>query len=397
MKEIHDIINAYQSIALTRRPVALATLVKVEGSAYRRPGARMLITDQESWVGALSGGCLEADICDRAQQVIQTNKPALAIYDTTHEDDIVWGLGLGCQGIAYVLIEPISQATHCNPISLLASCVKQRKAGGIAILFRSHKSPSAKALARESLGSLLLHYPDKALCYSESWPQLETETIRGEILSDLQAALLNNQSAHKTYATQKGEIEVLLQVVRPAISLSIFGAGHDAVPLAVIAKQLGWSVTVIDTQARPSSRKRFAIADEVCLATAATLPPSSHAIDSRSAAVIMTHNYHADLALLKSQLFEPWSYLGLLGPKSRRNRLIIELQSQGLAIKPDQIEKLNSPVGLDIGAETPEEIALSILSEIQAVLTNKPGRSLKHKITAIHTPSTPVSGYTLAT
>lgn len=410
MKELKDIIDAYQSVALTGRPAALATLVKVEGSAYRRPGARMLITDQGSWVGALSGGCLEADICDRAQHVIQTGAPALAIYDTTHEDDVIWGLGLGCQGVAHVLIEPIRHTAECNPISLLRSCLKSRKSGGVAIIFEATgDDPSiaelgtealgTEALGIEALGTVLLHHPDGTLRYGLGWSQLKSGALKSQIQSDLQTAILNNKSTHKTYTAQKDGIgvslDVSLQVIQPAVSLTIFGAGHDALPVAKLAKQLGWYVRVIDTKARRPSTERFGIADEVCLVTSATLP-LSHATDNHSAAVIMTHNYYTDLDLLKFQLFEPWTYLGLLGPKSRRDRLLMELQGQGITVTPEQTKKLHSPIGLDIGAETPEEIALSILSEIQAVLTHKPGYSLKHKDTAIHTPSTLRPEYTLA-
>lgn len=390
MKELQDIVNAYQPIAIAQRPVALATLVKVEGSTYRRLGAWMLITDQGSWVGALSGGCLEADICDRAQAVMQRNTPTLAIYDTTHDDDIIWGLGLGCQGVAHVLIEPIHHNAQLNPISLLSSCFEHRKPGGIAILIKPELANN-----RQIIGSLLLLYPDNTVCFSPSFSKLKDKTIENAILSDLQAVILNRKSAHETYVTAAGEIEILLQVVQPAVSLTIFGAGYDALPVATLAKQLGWYVTVVDPRSRPSSTERFKVADEVCLATPATLSLSP-GTESRSAAVIMTHNYHTDLDLLRSQLFKPWSYLGILGPKSRRNRLMIELQSQGITPTTDQIEKLNSPIGLDIGAETPEEIALSILSEIQAVLTHKPGCSLKYKDTAIHTPAKSITpNYTL--
>jgi xanthine dehydrogenase accessory factor len=375
MKELQDIVTAYRAIRHAGQAAALATLVKVDGSTYRRPGARMLITAAGQWVGALSGGCLEADISDRAQRVMFSGKPELVVYDTTSDDDLIWGLGLGCQGIAQVLIEPLDAAQLDHPITLIEACLQHQQAGGIATAY------STQGEVAEPLGALLLAFPDGRIV-----SRIQSPSLLQRIWQDLQTVLVNHRATHHTYASGAGQIEVALQGVQPPVPLVIFGAGYDALPVVQVAKQLGWHVTVVDCRALPATRERFSVADDVCLC-----PPTEVAevvtLSDRTAAVIMTHNYFHDRQLLQTLLPQPLAYLGLLGPKSRAQRLRLDLEAQNARFCAEHMSPLHSPIGLDIGAETPEEIALSIIAEIQSVMTHRSGHSLKHRAIPIHATS----------
>lgn len=371
MRELRDIVDAYDSSENNGQLFALATLVQVAGSTYRQPGARMLLRADDSWVGALSGGCLEADISERAQSVIQTGQPRLAIYDTTSDDDIIWGLGLGCQGIAHVLIEPLSLLDPLNPVSMLRACLQHLKPGGVATLFRASHTT-------ERLGTVLLNFPD-----GTSVNRIASVELRQAVYDDLLTAIEYNRSTIKEYTIAEEQFEIALQVVQPPVMLVIFGAGYDVVPVVQLAKQLGWHVTVVDCRARSSTLERFQIADSILLSTPERVWEKLQLCD-RTAAVIMTHNYYYDLELLETLLPQHLSYLGLLGPKSRAQRLINALEAKAKSLVIEQKQLLNSPIGLDIGAENPDEIALSIVSEIQAVITQRQGGSLRHRETPIH-------------
>ena len=376
MKELQDIVAAYTSIQNSGQLAALATLVKVEGSTYRRPGARMLITAANNqWVGALSGGCLEADICDRAQHVMSSGQSELVVYDTTNEDDIIWGLGLGCQGIAHVLIEPLYAGQPDNPVALIAACLQARQSGGIASVY------SVQGHASEHLGALLLAYPDGRVVSRIQSPQLQQR-----ILQDLEAVLAGNRPTHHCYPSGEGQIEVALQGVCSPTPLLILGAGYDALPVVKLAKQLGWHVTVVDCRALPAAVERFRLADEVVLCSPAEVDARVQ-MSTCTAAVIMTHNYTHDLELLQTLLPKSLAYLGMLGPKSRAQRLWLDLEAQDAILCAERMQQLHSPIGLDIGSETPEEIALSIVAEIQSVMTQRQGSSLKNRKIPIHASS----------
>jgi xanthine/CO dehydrogenase XdhC/CoxF family maturation factor len=205
------------------------------------------------------------------------------------------------------------------------------------------------------------------------------------ITEDAFAVLRNGRSNVKIYRLSAGSAEVLIEVIQPPTPLVIFGAGHDAVPVARLAKELGWHVSVVDSRPAYATPERFPLADVVILTRLeATLERVS--IDSRTVAVVMTHNYLHDRKLLQTLLPSPLRYLGLLGPKSRAERLLQELRQEGFVPTNEQLCRLYSPVGIDIGADTPEEIALAIVAEIQAVIANRSGGLLRDRKGSIHNP-----------
>ena len=201
--------------------------------------------------------------------------------------------------------------------------------------------------------------------------------------SDAQQVLHNGRSCVKSYLLNNGIAEVLLEVIQPPVELLIFGAGHDAIPLVHFAKQLGWHVTIVDNRLSYATRDRFPFADDIILCNPEDLE-ARISFNPRMVAVVMTHKYLHDLALLQTLLSSPLHYVGMLGPKTRTEQLLQDLQASGFIPTPEQLRRLYGPVGLDIGADTPEEIALSIVAEIQAVITNRNGNFLKERTGPIH-------------
>ena len=380
MKELQEIIQVWKQrspqqtartshgLEVSSRPVssALATLVKVEGSAYRRPGARMLITSDGQQVGTISGGCLESDVVRRSQEVLKTGIPSLVKYDTTSEEDLIWGLGLGCQGVAYILIERLNK--NSDVLALIDKCIFTRQAGAVATVFKSEDRNINK-------GDRILLYPDDSII-----SQVSNSELKDVITQDLQSVLQLKKSRSHSYVLSEGTVEVFLEVIQPPTSLTIFGAGFDVLPVVHFAKELGWQVTAIDPLARPQMKERFNRCDRVILGLRDEI--QTELFDSPTAVVVMSHNYLYDLEFLQTLTTIPLKYLGILGPKKRTDRLLQDLQTEGFAFKPGQ--KLYSPVGLDIGANSPEAIALSIIAEIQAVTQNRQGGFLRNRLTPIH-------------
>ncbi|MEM7714583.1 MAG: XdhC family protein [Cyanobacteria bacterium P01_A01_bin.68] len=366
MKELKNIISAIENLEKNKQAAAIATLVKVSGSTYRSPGARMLISADGNTIGAISGGCLESDIFEKAQAVIESVNPILIKYDTTSEEDMVWGLGLGCQGIAYVLIEPLGQ-TKLQEIALIKKCISTRTYGAIATVI------SVEGKSQTQLGQRLL-LGDETIINN-----LSDDNLLTEVLNDTRAALQNNKSILRVYDLVNEKIEVFIEVIQPPLSLIIFGAGYDVLPLLNFSKQLGWDVTIVDNRQREASKKRFAQADKILLSAPDNILENIE-ITELTAAVVMSHNYLDDLEMLKLLLPSKLKYLGILGPKKRTNRILEELQAEGITSDAS----IYSPVGLDIGADNAEEIALSIVSEIQAVTSQRKAGFLKNRNAPIH-------------
>ena len=370
MKELQDIITTWKQLEPAKQTAALATLVKVEGSAYRRPGARMLITSNGQQVGTISGGCLESDVKERSQVVIESGASILVKYDTTSEEDLIWGLGLGCQGVAYILIERL-KVGKINALNTIDKCLSTKQTGAVATVFKTEGTAT-------EIGDRILLNPDGSIVSTITNPELENI-----VLGDLQLVLQQQQSATQLYSFSKLTAEVFLEVIQPPTSLVIFGAGFDVLPVVRLAKQLGWYVTVIDPLARSQTVERFPECDRVILGSADEAS-SQIEFDERTVVVAMSHNYLYDLEFLQTLNTIALKYLGILGPKKRTNRLLQDLKYEGCSLP----EQLYSPVGLDIGADNPEAIALSIIAEIQAVTQNRKGGFLKDRLTSIHSDAT---------
>jgi xanthine dehydrogenase accessory factor len=367
VKEIVDIIKAYERVVKDGTPYALATVVGVSGSAYRRPGARMLFTESGRAAGLINAACFEEDLAERAREVIRSGKARLVLYDNTAPHDVVFGLGLGCNGVVEVLLEPGSAPATGQKLEVLSRSLESRKAMVIATVVGAGERADLRTgdfLARNSAGTLVSTIRDSRLSFL-----IETE-VSGEAPTLFM---------RKTYSLGKENVDVFFQRLDPPVQLLVFGAGADAVPLVDAARQLGWHVTVVDPRPAFANVSRFPGADSVLVSERVPVEVSgSHA------AVIMTHNFDRDRTLLPILLDSPARYVGLLGPASKLRALLEELQKHGMSPREDQLAKLYAPVGLDIGAETPEEIALSIVAEIKAALENRRGGPLRDRAGPIH-------------
>lgn len=370
MKELKAILKAHQHVLEQGKRAALASIVRVEGSAYRRPGARMLVTEDGEVTGSISGGCLETDAIRKARQVMQTGKPQLVTYDTLDDDDTTHGVGLGCNGVVQVLIQPFYGEAAAEQAKWLMQLAYSRKQAVLATVFSTGGDASA--------GTYLMLQQAQKLTSTVADEDLEERLQAGA-----QEALLKGRSVTLHYPSEQGEIGVFLEVLKPAPALVLVGAGNDAMPLVRMGKEMGWVLTVVDGRPGYGTRQRFPEADAVVVARPEQVPQLVP-LQEDTLVVLMTHNYNFDLAMLKVLAPYQLKYIGMLGPKKRTTRMLGELLAEGFALEQDFLDRLHSPVGLDIGAETPEEIALSIMAEIQKVVSGRPGGLLKNRQQPIH-------------
>jgi xanthine/CO dehydrogenase XdhC/CoxF family maturation factor len=335
MKELQAILRQLEQEP--RTPHALATLVTVDGSSYRRMGARLLVNGAGVSMGSISGGCLEEDVRERARVLLASRMAEgtaqTVVYDTTEENDLVWGVGLGCQGVVRVLVERLEGQPGWA--RTLQRNLAARKETRLSVVW--------EAADRAGLGTY------------------ETAEAEGRM---------------------PAKAKVFEDWVRPPPRLLIFGAGDDAAPLTRMAKELGWQVEVRDARPAYATAERFPAADVV--APAAAESAAGVAVDAGTVAVIMTHRYRDDVALAAALLPRELAYVGLLGPKKRAQRILCELAAGGLAMTEEMRERLRAPVGLDIGGDTPEAVALAVLAEIQAALAGRDGRPLRERMRPIH-------------
>jgi xanthine/CO dehydrogenase XdhC/CoxF family maturation factor len=366
MNEQKSIIKAYESAKVKQLKVALATVVQVDGSAYRRPGARMLITEAGELTGAISGGCLEGDALRKAQTVIFQQESMLVTYDTTDEDDQKFGIGLGCNGIIHVLIEPIDFQDELNPIALLEQAVSDRELGILATVF------SVKNARSTQIGTRLLK---KASIFKR-----KIDGIEAALLEKIEAELASFSSSKNQILMLDEAHSIFIEVIHPPIQLLLFGAGNDTIPVTKMANLLGIEVILIDGRANQATESRFPTVSKIIVSPAETALEGIE-VDARTVAMLMTHNFEYEAEVLERLLSKNLPYLGILGPKKKSEKLHERLTSKGLRFDWSNVY---SPIGLDLGAENSEEIALSALSEIKAVLAGKMGTFLRDKQGPIH-------------
>jgi len=370
MKEIRDIIKKYDEAQKLGKQSALATVVHVEGSSYRRPGARMLIEEDGQLTGAISGGCLEGDALRKALLVMNEKKTRLVTYDTMDDDDAKFGVGLGCNGIIQVLIEPIDDTNPNNAIHFLKAVNEKRQQSVLVTLF------SLKDKKNPQYGTCLLLKEDKSV--------IDTAPVLKDILmADAKEALINQNSSFKNYISEEHNFTAFIEVIKPTVSLVVIGAGNDVMPLVDMAEILGWETTVVDGRANYAKKERFVSACQVLVSKPEQVLEQI-TIDEQTVFLLMTHNYNYDMAMLRQLLQKNVPYIGMLGPKKKRERMLDELKEEGLVFSEQQLSVLHSPVGLDIGAETSEEIALSILAEIKALFAGRQVQSLRTNKEVIH-------------
>ncbi|ADO75954.1 XdhC family protein [Stigmatella aurantiaca] len=359
MKDLDDILRAR---VRAPGPYVLATVVAVAGSAYRRPGARMLMAESGWLAGGVSGGCLEGDIVRKAF-FWTAQGPHLLRYDSTGEaedDEGSLSFALGCNGVVDVLLERWEPGPE-DALAFAAEARKQEKRAVVATVYRGPaQAVGAKLLLRED--------------------GMETSPLSGPLREPVRAAAEEALREGRTWSGPCGGADVLVEVVEPPAPVVLFGGGFDVVPMVAQAVGLGWHVTVVADKPLDTLKRRFPRAHAVVAAKASEVLDKVP-LTPRTLAVMMTHSLPQDTQLLPRLLTRPLRYLGVLGPRSRMDRLLAELSFQPT---PEQLAALHSPVGLDLGAEGADEVALSIAAELRAVLAEREGGKLRERQAPIH-------------
>ncbi|HEY1899632.1 MAG TPA: XdhC family protein [Steroidobacteraceae bacterium] len=349
---VAPLLPLYERERHAGRAVALAIVVHTKGSTYRKPGALMLIAANGDYAGLLSGGCLESDLHEHALQVMAGGNAKLVTYDTRGSDDLLWGLGVGCEGLMQILLLRVGPENAWQPLALFSGGHQRHERQAAAVVIASADSALPP-------GSLIL--TDGAM-----GGQTAPGPLHGSIQGLLARTLASGQPS-----TLGGSSEALWVLAIPLAlppRLLLLGGGPDALPLVDFAGRLAWRITVYDHRPAYAQAARFPQAEQVLLGRPEAL---SEALDLKryDAAVVMSHHLPSDLAYLRTLAASPIPYMGLLGPANRREKLLADLGSEAAGLSG----RLRSPIGLNIGGRAPESIALSIVAEIHARLHGAPG------------------------
>lgn len=347
------LLEAYRAQRDSGRPLVLATIVAAQGSTYRKPGARMLIDADGKCFGLLGGGCFEGDLVERAREVLADGRTRAIDYDMRGADDDLWGLGLGCNGAVRVLLQRLAAGNDFQPLAALVDAADRRQVCVVATVIDC-------GVAGDQLGASIVISDGIDASYEHP------PALPGAILRHARTSLRERRPRLLTHPAEDGSITVFYDFVPPPPHILILGAGVDAEPVVRLAKALGWNVTVADHR---SVRARFfPDADAFVTATPESLDASIGRGDY-AAAVVMSHKLEQDRLYLMALARSNIPYIGLLGPAGRREALLGSLGKDARRLE----RRSYGPVGLDLGAETPEEIALSIISGIQAFLQGRSG------------------------
>ena len=365
VSELQDVLRAIEEAGARGERMALATIVAVRGSTYRREGARLLVPAEGAPIGTISGGCLEGDVCQIAEDVMRDGSTRLLHYDLTADDEAVWGWGLGCNGVVDVFVEPAERAVE------MAGAIRQavderRELAAVTVV----EVPEGSGVAP---GARMLVQPSGEAEGSLGAPDLDRRAVGAS-----RAALHDG----RTGLTDLGDgVRAFVEALVPPIRLLVCGAGHDAIPLVRYGAEMGWRVEVLDDRPAFLTAERFPQAAAFVQAEPADAAAAA-GVDRRTYAVVMSHNFLRDKDYLRSFLGSGVAYLGMLGPRARLDRLLAELAREGPAPHDRDLDIVHSPAGLDLGAEGAEEIAWAIVAEILSVRNGRAGGFLRDRGTA---------------
>lgn len=355
----------------------LCTVVRLDGSGYGRPGARLLITESGQRTGYVSGGCLEKDLCQRVWAATQSG-PRLMAFDTRGNSVTPTPYNTGCEGVVYVLAQRIS-ADATLPIDVLDCVDSERQPARMLTIYRTCSD-------KYRVGDMLIEMADQRFTSRDDLA-IEESCERPWVTASRDSTLI--------FQDQEGcDVEAAIEVRMPPRELVLFGAGDDALPLVRSAAMLGWNVTVIGKRPELASRERFHAQNanehvEVRCGDPATVCKRIE-FHSRTDVVVMTHDFEGDVRLLPHLLRSPCRYIGLLGPKRRLALLVGRLFQDGYPLGSNEIARVRSPIGLDIGAVSPEEIAISIVAELIALERDREGGSLHLRQQPLHETCVPL-------
>ncbi len=368
MSEITDVLQAIEALSAQGQKMALATIVAVRGSTYRRPGARLLVPEEGAPIGNISGGCLEGDVADLARIVMQEGTARLAGWDLTADDDDVWGLGLGCNGAIEVFIEPAERAAAVTQ-ALRTALDEERPICVVTAL-------ASEAPGLVAPGARLVVRPEGPVAGSLGHAEVDAEAIVGA-----REQLAIGRSEIRTFVHG---VRAFVEVLEPPLRLVICGAGHDAIPLVHAAAGMGWRTVVVDDRPAFLTHERFPDAAAFVHVGEPGHVDEAAPLDERSFVVVMTHNFLRDRDYLRGLLRSDAGYIAMLGPAARTQRIVMDLTGDGVEIGDDDHARIHGPAGLDLGAEGPDEIAQAIVAEIVAVRHARAGGFLRERPGPIH-------------
>jgi len=372
MKELREILAASTRLRQAGIPAVLATVVKTRGSTYRKAGARMLLAADGTTVGVISGGCLENDLRERMPMLLASQSAELVTYDSTSPHDIIWGLGLGCAGTVDVLLEGTERSNVRDFFEFALAALDIREPFVTGTVYADERNAPA------GLGSrwMMDRHRERSSGIPPGLLSSRLHDVCRDLLSSPQSG-----GACSTLSFEGGE--ACIEFVSPPLPLVVFGAGPDAVPVVRFARELGWDVTIADSRAALLHDARFNDVKRILMPDLSDLF-SCLTFSGNEAALIMTHNFDLDFQVLRQLASTPIRYIGLLGSRQRTDLLLAALRAEISDPDAAELPALYSPVGLDIGAETPEEIALSAVAEIQSVFAGGTGGSLRDRSGAVH-------------
>ena len=362
MKQWLETREVLEHLAELRRDgtrAALATVVRVIGSAYRHEGAKLVVAEDGSTSGNVSGGCLEQDVREVARQVIQSGDPCLRSYCSGTDEIEAWDLGLGCEGRVDVFVEP-ALAPRLREQTLLDG----RTAFGVCTVIEGKRE--------EGRGKRVIVTRDGVE------GDLGSAALMAGVAQRAREALGSERSGLHEIAGRIVFVEVLL----PPPQLVVCGAGDDAAPLARLAGEVGFRVVVVDRRPGYLTRDRFASAARLVESDPAGLAELV-SLDASSYAVVMTHHFADDQAYLRALLQTPVAYIGMLGPRQRTERMLRDLS----VADPLDVTRVYGPVGLDIGTDGAEQVALAVVAEILAIRSGRLPKSLRERSAPIHAPA----------
>jgi xanthine dehydrogenase accessory factor len=393
MSDQRAIADALTLAARYGEDMVVASVVRTAGATYRGVGARMVVRADDTTVGLLSGGCLEAELVQQARRVRESGEPSIFTYDGRSDDEPIWGLGLGCNGLVEILLERRTPTTAGTLGTLLLRALEGAAPSVIATvtLAQGQNAPAvgARVLVRSpAQGSGRDIATDLEI--DGDWG---SHSILSAVVADARGTELSaRRGLNLDYVFSENEgkpgtgvtVQVAFELVVPSLDVVICGSGPDAIPVARLATALGWRVTVIDP--RPVTFTPPARFGEAHVVECAHSEQLGHVVllTSRTAAIVMSHSYERDLDYLDAIIATDVAYIGILGPRGRTARLLRDLAARGRPCSDSVLERIYGPIGLDVGGDGPEAIALSIVAELSAVMNGRAAAHLRDRAASVH-------------
>jgi len=372
MSELLRVAEALTRAAAEGQVSVLATVVRTEGSTYRRLGARLVALPDGSHVGSVSAGCMEADIVLRAAGVRASGIMELMTYDTRSPEDLIWGSGSGCGGMTELLLEPLAPEPALAKAERFRMLAESRRRGVLATVIRAAGVP-----LRSGDQAVLPHAAARLVGFEDA-----PAPLRAIVQSKARHQLRAGSSTAVPHVWGEHAVDIAYEVWSPRIRVCVCGAGPDAAPLVAMAKWLGWEVSLIDHRPAVLSPERWPEVKCTLVRSTEDLIAAVRSLDC-DAAVIMNHHYERDLHCLGAWLASDVPFIGMMGPRRRSAQMLATLAGSEASL--ERVERrVHAPVGLDLGGETAEEIALSIVAEIRATVAGRAGGPLRSQNAPIH-------------